>query len=75
MSMAMVVSLAALVLAAAAWGLARRTARQLAQLTDLYWRLKYDHGELKGLVVPRTDEAAPVRETFVPLTNLRRPGA
>ena len=72
MTVLWIVAVSALVAAAVAFSHARRNARQLAQLTDLYWQLKFDHGELKA----RVDPAAPVRsdpqQTFVPLTQLKR---
>jgi hypothetical protein len=66
-------------LALGALATARRLSRRLAQLNELYWELKYDHGELKARVkalAPTPEEAAaaapPVRQTFVPLSNLKR---
>ena len=47
-----ILSALALLLALAALGQARRTARQLAQITEMYWQLKFDHGELKSKVEP-----------------------
>ena len=69
------VSVAALAVALVALMAARRTARQLAAITELYWQLKYDHGELKARVAPSPVEPAVPKQTFVPLTDLRRPGA
>ncbi len=66
-----IVTLAALVVAVVAYVQARRTARQLAQVTEMYWQLKFDHGELKAKVDPASPPAAEPRQTFVPLTNLR----
>ena len=67
------------VLALAALATARRMSRRLAQLSEQYWELKYDHGELKARVralAPTPEEAAaaapPVQQTFVPLTSLKR---
>jgi hypothetical protein len=58
---------------------ARRLSRRVAQLSEQYWELKYDHGELKARVraLAPTDEelaaaAPPVKQTFVPLTSLKR---
>ena len=34
----------------AALAIARRLTRRVAQLNELYWQLKYDHGELKARV-------------------------
>jgi hypothetical protein len=67
-----IVALAALVLAAVAYAQARRSARQLAQVTELYWQLKFDHGELKAKVDPPVPVAPKPKETFVPLTQLKR---
>jgi hypothetical protein len=72
-----VVSIGALALAAASWVVARRAARRAAQLSDRYWQLRYDHGELKTRVdalAPRAD--APPRTAagtqFVALTDVKR---
>jgi hypothetical protein len=72
---------ASLALALVALIKARRVARRLEQLTEMYWELKYQHGELRarlqrlhgseqepiGPPAPRTSVDA-----FVPLTSLRR---
>ena len=67
------------VLALAALTTARRMSRRLAQLSEQYWELKYEHGELKTRVralAPTPEELAasapPVQQTFVPLTSLKR---
>lgn len=67
-------------LAAVALVTARRLSRRVNVLTEQYWELKYEHGELKARVkgiapTPEEVEAAqpPVRETFVPLTSIKRP--
>ena len=68
------VALLALGVAVAALAQARRTARQLAQMTELYWQLKFDHGELKAKVAPTTAPDPPdPQQTFVPLSSLKRP--
>ena len=67
-----IVALAALVVAVVAYAQARRNARQLAQVTELYWQLKFDHGELKAKVDPPVPVAPKPKETFVPLTQLKR---
>jgi hypothetical protein len=69
----MIVALAALVMAAVAYAQSRRTARQLAQITEMYWQLKFDHGELKARVAPAVSAPPKPQETFVPLTQLKRP--
>jgi biopolymer transport protein ExbB/TolQ len=58
---------------------ARRLSRRVAQLSEQYWELKYDHGELKTRVraiapTPEEEAAArpPVQQSFVPLTSLKR---
>lgn len=63
---------AALLIAIVAFAHSRRTARQLAQMTELYWQLKFDHGELKAKVDPSTPPAPEPKQTFVPLTQLKR---
>ena len=60
-------------IAVAAFVHARRTARQLAQMTEMYWQLKFDHGELKAKVDPSAPAAPAPKQTFVPLTRLRPP--
>jgi len=67
-----IVAALALVVALAALAQARRTAHQLAQVTEMYWQLKYDHGELKAKVDPPTPVAPEPKATFVPLTQLKR---
>jgi hypothetical protein len=70
------VSLAALILAAAGWVVARRAARKAAQLSDMYWQLRYDNSELKArldVVAPRpeAEPRTPPGTQFVPLTGLK----
>jgi hypothetical protein len=67
-----VMAVLALVVALVALAQARRTARQLAQVTEMYWQLKFDHGELKAKVDPPTPAAPEPKQTFVPLTQLKR---
>ena len=72
---------AALLVALVAWRQSRRTARRLEQLSQMYWELKFQHGELLVRLrrlspEPETPEpaappAAPA-EAFVPLTSLKR---
>jgi hypothetical protein len=68
----LIVAVTALVVAVAALAHARRTARQLAQVTEMYWQLKFDHGELKAKVDPAVPAAPAPKATFVPLTQLKR---
>jgi hypothetical protein len=58
---------------------ARRVSRRLGHLSEQYWELKFEHGELKARVktlAPTPDEIAAaqpaVKETFVPLTSIKR---
>lgn len=69
-------AVAALLVAVVALAQARRVSRQLAQLTEMYWALKYAHGELKATVAPPEPPppAAPA-SAFVPLTAVKRPGS
>jgi hypothetical protein len=70
---------ASLLLAVIALVIARGVSRRLAQLSQQYWELKFDHGELKVRVkalAPTVEEQAAaqplVKETFVPLAGLKR---
>ena len=67
-----ILSVVALLVALGALGQARRTARQLAQITEMYWQLKFDHGELRAKVDPPSPAAPEPKATFVPLTQLKR---
>lgn len=69
-------------LALVAWLMARRLSRRLAELTKMYWEVKYDCGELKArlraLDSPSLDgnpaPAAPraPMEGFVALSDIKR---
>jgi hypothetical protein len=75
---------AALVVALVAWSQARRSAKRLAQVSEMYWELRYQYGELRVQVqrmtgdTPPASPAAPelgpgpVGESFVPLSSLKR---
>ena len=74
-----VATLTGWLVALAALVAARRLSRRVAQLSEQYWELKYDHGELKTRVraiapTPEEEAAArpPVQQTFVPITSLKR---
>ena len=67
-----VLAVSSLILALAALAHSRRTARKLAQVTEMYWQLKFDHGELKAKVDPPAPSAPQPQQTFVPLTLLRQ---
>ena len=73
---------ASLTLALVAWSKARRSGRRLDQLTEMYWELKYQHGELRAQLQrpageePGTDATPTPRsqptDSFIPLTSLKR---
>jgi hypothetical protein len=72
---------AAMVIAVAALVKARRLARRLERLTESYWELRYEHGQLRGRVnrldpepAGKDAQEAPqtTGTTFVPLSSLRR---
>ena len=81
-----VVAGVALAVAVAAWLKARRATRRLGQLSEMYWELKYQHGELRNAVmgnsaqqttnddVPTAPSRAPAGppDSFIPLKSLRR---
>ena len=67
-----VVTVVALVIALAALAHSRRTARQLAEVTQMYWQLKFDHGELKAKVDPPEPKPAVPQHTFVPLSSIKK---
>ena len=71
---------AAIVVAVAAFAKARRLARRLERLTESYWELRYEHGQLRARL-NRLDPdpsagpepaAAPGVTAFVPLSSLKR---
>jgi hypothetical protein len=72
---------AAVLAAVAALAKARRLAKRLERLSESYWELRYDHGQLRARVnrldpeqpPPARDSAAPAGQTsFVPLSSLKR---
>jgi hypothetical protein len=74
------VSGVSLVVALVALAQVRRTSRRLEQLSQQYWELKFQNGELRVQLQqvtgnpPSTDvPAAPAaRDSFVPLASLKR---
>jgi hypothetical protein len=72
---------AALVLAGAALLVARRQSKRLERLTESYWELRYEHGQLRAHV-NRLDPASQASPTstatesqpanFIPLSSLKR---
>jgi hypothetical protein len=72
---------AAVVTAAAALLKARRLARRLERLTESYWELRYEHGQLRARLNridpdPSAAASEPPRQggatAFVPLSALKR---
>jgi hypothetical protein len=70
-----IVAVSALLIAVLAFAHARRTARKLAMLEEMYWQLKFEHGELKAKVDPTPPPAPEPKQTFVPLIGLRSASA
>jgi hypothetical protein len=75
------ITAASLLVALTAWMQARRTAKRVEQLSQMYWELKYQHGELRVQLQRRAatlppDEVpappAPAGTAFIPLTSLKR---
>ena len=60
----------ALLLAVVTYLIGRRTARKLEHLTEMYWQLKFEHGELRARVEPPAPPSSQVQTTFVPLAQL-----
>ena len=77
-----VVAVAALAAAILAWVRTRRLAQRLDQLLQMYWELKYQHGELRRELQQLTghphqsasapERPAPPTDAFVPLASLKR---
>jgi hypothetical protein len=77
-----VTSGAAIVVAALAFLRARQLSRRLDRLTESYWELRYDYGQLRSRLAqlqppdptapPAQDHAAPGQTAFVPLSSLKR---
>jgi type II secretory pathway component PulJ len=80
---------AALGVAAAALVKVRRTAKRLERLTESYWELRYEYGQLRARLArleppdvtegvrlkPEATERAPgsATQSFVPLSSLKMP--
>jgi hypothetical protein len=73
----------AVLVALAALAKARRLATRLERLTESYWELRYEHGQLRARVnrldpdqaADASEAAAPAGATpFVPLSSLKRQG-
>jgi hypothetical protein len=76
-------SVAALVIAIAAFVRARRATRRLERLSESYWELRYESGQLKSRLArletgsgirPADDHPAlqPATTAFVPLSSLKK---
>jgi hypothetical protein len=74
---------AAILVALAALAKARRLATRLERLTESYWELRYEHGQLRARVnrldpdqaAAASEATAPAGAThFVPLSSLKRQG-
>jgi hypothetical protein len=69
-----------MVLTLVAWRQGRRNERRLAQLSEMYWELKYQQGELRVRVQRLNGEMPPPQSStseqqtggFVPLSSLKR---
>jgi hypothetical protein len=87
MSFLWIIAVAAMATAALAWRQARQNARRLEQLSQMYWELKYQHGELRVQLqrltssggTPPGSDAGPVEppaarptDGFIPLSSLKR---
>ena len=79
MTLLWLLTAAAVVVAAAALAKARRLARRLERLTESYWELRYEHGQLRARVNRLDPEPAGAEPTpqpgataFVPLSSLKR---
>jgi hypothetical protein len=72
-----ILAVMAAAIAAASWVVARRAARQVRDVTAMYWQLKFEHGELKARVDkawpdPEAPPRTPPGTQFVPLTSVKR---
>jgi hypothetical protein len=72
---------AAVIVALAAFARARQVSRRLDRLTESYWELRYEYGQLRARVVrlegqPEADAgghpAEPASTAFVPLSSLKK---
>jgi len=73
-------AVAAVLAAVSAWAKARRVAKRVERLTESYWELRYEHGQLRARVNRLDPESpppvaepprTPAAGAFVPLSSLR----
>jgi hypothetical protein len=69
-----ILAILALVIAVVALAQVRQQRRKLAELTEMYWQLRYDHGELKTTLMPPPAEPPAPSTAFVPLGSIKRSG-
>ena len=62
----------AVVVAVAALVYARHIAQKLAHVTEMYWQLKFDHGELKAKLDPPAPQTPTAQQTFIPLSSVKK---
>jgi hypothetical protein len=71
---------AAVIVALLAWAKARRLAKRLERLTESYWELRYEHGQLRARVNRLDPDAIAAADSapagapptnFVPLSSLK----
>ena len=81
MTLLWLLAAAAALLAGVALAKARRLARRLERLTESYWELRYEHGQLRARVNRLDPEQPPAGSeppaqsgttAFVPLSSLKR---
>ena len=82
MTLLWLVTAASLAVALVALALARRNAKRLGQLSERYWELKYQNGELRAQLQQLTGGSTPQqtekpaatqgRDSFVPISSLKR---
>ncbi len=79
MALQWLITAAAILVAVATWIKARRLARKLERLTESYWELRYQQGQLRSRLnrldpeEPAGGEPARAAATsFVPLSSLKR---
>ena len=84
MTLHWLLTVSAVLVAALALARARRATKRLERLTESYWELRYDHGQLRARVARLDPEAeasstAPAERAaqsgatqFVPLSSLKR---